>query len=118
MVIAVRECSVSHITHIRLAGGFKSVVGYKCSKEECYKSSSHYRKVATMNTAPIEKRAIDPMTFRLSFKHISGINYEDLEYLATDKSTLYIEPHFEELRRRRSAYVRLRYGRWRHSGCH
>ena len=39
---------------------------------------------------------IDPMTFRLSFKHISGINYEDLEYLATDKSTLYIEPHFED----------------------
>ena len=96
MVIAVRECSVSHITHIRLAGGFKSVVSYKCSKEERYKSSSHYRKVATMNTAPIEKRAIDPMTFRLSFKHISGINYEDLEYLATDKSTLYIEPHFED----------------------
>lgn len=96
MVIAVRECSVSHVTHIRLAGGFKSVVSYKCSKEERYKSSSHYRKVAIMNTAPIEKRAIDPMTFRLSFKRVSGIDFKELEELAMDKFTFYIEPHYED----------------------
>ena len=81
---------------IRLALSLKSVIDYKCSKEDRYKSSSHYRKVTTMNTAPIEKRAIDPMTFRLSFKHVSGINYKDLEWLAMHETTRYIEPHFED----------------------
>ena len=87
---------MTHLTTNRLAYGLKYVLDYKCSEEARYESSSHYRKVATMNTAPIEKRAIDPMTFRLSFKHISGINYEDLKYLAMDKTTHYIEPHFED----------------------
>ena len=40
---------------------------------------------------PIEKRAIEPITFSLSFKHVNNIPVEELAERAMDKDVVYID---------------------------
>lgn len=43
------------------------------------------------NLPPIEKRAIEPITFSLSFKHVNNIPIEELAERAMDNDVIYID---------------------------
>lgn len=45
---------------------------------------------------PIEKRAIEPITFSLSFKHVNNIPAEELAERAMDKDVVYIDAVTED----------------------